>query len=234
MPFTLGIITARGGSKGIKDKNIVPLNGRPLIHYSIDAAKGCDCIDDLVLSTDSQKIADIAERAGLSCEGLRPDYLSTDAAKSADVLKYEIELYQNKTNQKIDTVILLQPTAPLRCAEDIDKAYDLYVSGGQKSLISCYNADFVHPQIMYEKEGETLSPFLKEGHTIVRRQEMKPVYVRNGAIYIFDCDYFLDSGRTVCEKPALYEMPKNRSINIDAPDDLELAAFFMQKDGVRL
>ena len=227
MAFVLGIITARGGSKGIKNKNITPLNDKPLIHYTIEAAQQSGVLDDLVLSTDSQDIINSCSLAGLQCDALRPAHLSTDEAKSSDVLLYEIEQYENDKGKKIDTIILLQPTAPLRTSQDIDQAYNLYTSGDQESLISCYNADFIHPRIMYEEKNGLLTPFMKEGHDIVRRQEMSHVYVRNGAIYIVDRDYFMRTKRTVSESPSLYEMPIKRSINIDTHDDLELAAFYL-------
>ena len=138
-----------------------------------------------------------------------------------------IERYESVRNKKVDTVILLQPTAPLRTSQDIDQAYDLYTTAGQESLISCYNADFVHPRIMYEEKNGLLTPFMKEGNDIVRRQEMSHVYVRNGAIYIVDRDYFMRTRRTVSESPSLYEMPVKRSINIDRYEDLELASFYL-------
>nr|MBI1231053.1 acylneuraminate cytidylyltransferase family protein [Cytophagales bacterium] len=229
MTFTLGIITARGGSKGIKGKNIVPLCGKPIIHYTIESALCADCLDDIILSTDDQAIIHCALDAGLKCHGLRPDHLATDEAKSNDVIAYEVDQYEERTGQSVDRILLLQPTTPLRTSLDIENACSIFGEEKQSSLISCYNADFVHPRIMYEDTGEHLEPFLDVGHKIVRRQDMRPVYIRNGAIYLTDRRYFEETKRLVCDTPLLYEMPRSRSVNIDTQEDLELAAFYLQR-----
>ncbi len=233
MSFVLGIITARGGSKGIEDKNITLLADKPLIQYTIEAAQNSSALGDLILSTDSQKISDCAATFELKCNELRPAHLATDEAKSCDVIRYEIDNYEARTGQRVDTIILLQPTAPLRTSRDIDDAYAIYEdrNSNQSSLISCYNAESVHPRIMYRKERDHLTPLLEEGRDIIRRQKMFKAYVRNGALYIVDRDYFMETGKTICESPALYEMSKERSINIDSPEDLELASFYLQRAG---
>ena len=125
MSFTLGIITARGGSKGIKDKNITPINNKPLIHYTIEAAQNARVLNDLILSTDSQRIMDCAQLAGLKETSLRSDHLATDHAKSNEVLYYEVNKYQEENDRVVDAIILLQPTSPLRTSIDIDNAYKL-------------------------------------------------------------------------------------------------------------
>ncbi|MGH1376948.1 MAG: cytidylyltransferase domain-containing protein [Alphaproteobacteria bacterium] len=230
MSFTLGIITARGGSKGIKNKNIMPINKKPLIHYTIEAAQRSQTLDDLILSTDSQKIIDCAQLAGLNETRLRPGHLATDQTKSNDVLYYEVNRYQEENNKIVDNIILLQPTSPLRETTDIDDAYKAYQDNNSKTLISCYNAESVHPQIMYKKNSDDLlTPFLESGKEIIRRQDTETLYIRNGAIYIMDVQYFLETKKTVCNSPALYEMPKSRSLNIDSPEDLALASFYLNE-----
>jgi CMP-N,N'-diacetyllegionaminic acid synthase len=228
MSFVLGLIPARGGSKGIKNKNIAQICGKPLIAYTIEAARGSSVLDDLVLSTDSPDIAAVAAQHGLSSGALRPAHLATDEAKSADFIRHEIEQYERREGRKINTLVLLQPTTPLRTAEDINNAYKIYRESGQKTLISCYDGESVHPVVMYKKEGTHLVPFTGDGK-IIRRQEFPPVYVRNGAFYIMDRDYFMETGRTVSDTPAFYEMPRRLSVNIDEPADIELAEFFLQK-----
>lgn len=233
MSFTLGIITARGGSKGIKDKNITPINNKPLIHYTIEAAKNSEVLNDLILSTDSQRIMDCAQLAGLNKTSLRPDHLATDHAKSNEVLYYEVNKYQEENDRVVDVIILLQPTSPLRTSTDIDNAYKLYQASSSKTLISCYNAESVHPQIMYKKNtNNQLTPFLEGGRNIIRRQDTEPLYIRNGAIYIIDAQYLLETKQTVCDSPTLYEMPKQTSLNIDVPEDLNLASFYLNGGGV--
>lgn len=231
MSFVLGIIPARGGSKGIKNKNIIDLLGKPLIHYTINSANASNCLNDIVLSTDSEEIAECARIAGLMNWSRRPEDLASDTAKSSDVMRYEILCYEKKAGKKVDTVILLQPTAPLRNAADIDTAYKTYKQSAQSSLISGYDAQSVHPQIMYTYNGNCLMPLLQAGNEIVRRQDMANIYVRNGAVYITNRDYLMRTGRVVCNSPALYEMPRHRSINIDTLEDLDLASFYLEKMG---
>lgn len=228
MAFILGLIPARGGSKGIKNKNIVKLAGKPLIAYTIEAARESGLFNALILSTDSPDIAKAALESGLPCGALRPAHLSTDEAKTSDVLRHELEQYEAEHNHKVDTLILLQPTTPLRTIADIQNAYKAYLASGQKSLISCYDAQAVHPSIMYKKQGDKLMPYMGDG-ALMRRQEMPDVYVRNGALYIVDRDYFLETGRAVSETPALYEMPRERSVNIDVEDDIALAEFYLER-----
>ena len=128
----LALIPARGGSKGIKDKNIIELCGKPLIAYSIDAAKNSKYIDDILVSTDSEKIAEVAKKYGARVPFLRPYELATDTSTTLDVVLHAID-YVNKEEKKYDTLILLQPTAPLRKTEDIDSAIEKFFLFEEKS-----------------------------------------------------------------------------------------------------
>ena len=225
MAKILGIIPARGGSKSIPNKNIVDLNGNPLIYYTlIEAlkAKNSGFIDELIVSTDSTMIKEICERYGVNVPFLRPRNISGDRAKSIDLVLHAIEFYSEK---KIffDTILLLQPTSPFRTFKDLKASIKIYESKNADSLISCYSEDYVHPEVMYENEqgyGNPLSQSHNHGH---RKQDVKDVYVRNGAIYISDINYLQNNQKLISDKPALYVMPKERSVNIDSRFDLELA-----------
>lgn len=231
MSFTLAVITARGGSKGIPFKNIAMLRGRPLISYTIAAAIESKNIDAIILSTDSQQIADTASRYGIEACALRPMQYATDTANNTDAVIYEVDNYEKKEGVRVDVVVLLQPTAPLRTAEDIDNALELFFKSRNNSLISVYQARAAHPNIMYyQHNNETLLSVLGEGTTIVRRQEFQPVYVRNGAIYIAKRQFLAEKRSFVEEPPMPYIMPEERSINIDEPLDLEMAEWFMERN----
>ena len=227
MAFVLGVIPARGGSKGIPNKNIAPLGGEPLIAHTIIAAQGSRGLSDVILSTDSKIISECAARYGLNTPSLRPAVLATDTAKNIDAVIYEVKKYELQNDKKVDVIVLLQPTAPLRTSSDIDRALDLFFETGTSSLISVYEANFVHPNIMYFKQKGKLKPVCGEGSQIIRRQEFQSVFVRNGALYIVSREQLIKRMSFVGKSPTPYIMPREKSINIDEPYDLEIAEWMM-------
>lgn len=230
MAFILGVITARGGSKGVPKKNIAVVGGKPLIAHTILAAKKSKRLSDCILSTDSRQIADCAAEYGMHTNDLRPPELATDTAKNEDAVIYEVKKYEETNDVTVDVIVLLQPTTPLRKTEDIDNAIDAYFNSESNSLISVYDAESVHPNIMYYMDGHKLHPVLEEGETLKRRQEFRPVYIRNGAIYIATKAQVLNERKFVDKNPAAYVMPFQRSINIDEPFDLEMAEWLMSRN----
>lgn len=230
MAYILGVITARGGSKGIPKKNISVIGGKPLIAHTILAAKSSQQLSDCILSTDSREIADCAAEFNMYTEELRPSEFATDTAKNEEAVIYEVDKYEKANNLSVDVIVLLQPTTPLRKAEDIDSALDIFMSSGSDSLISVYDATFVHPNIMYYMKDGYLRPVLEEGKRLKRRQEFRSVFVRNGAIYIATRAQVMDRKSFVGDNPAAYVMPYTRSINIDEPFDLEMAEWLMSKN----
>lgn len=231
MAFVLGIIPARGGSKGIPGKNTSPLAGRPLIAHSIKSAIDSAVLSDVVVSTDSEEIAKCATAHGLPTNKLRPAHLATDHAKTIDTLIYEIERYEAEHALVVDVLVLLQPTTPLRTGQDIDAAFHIFVDSGSDSLISVYEASSVHPSIMYTSTEGKLAPLLQSQTQGVRRQEFATVYVRNGAIYMMTRELLLKQRKLIGEQPAAYVMSRERSINIDEPYDLELADWAISRNG---
>jgi len=227
--FILGVIPARGGSKGIKNKNIVDLNGKPLIAYTIEAVNGCRLLSGTIVSTDSEKIAEHAKRYGADVPFIRPEELSRDDSSTIDVIRHSVNWYEECRKQHVDLVIILQPTAPLRTSCDIDSSIGLFLDNPETdSLISCYDASSVHPRIMYCKKENRLEPFLSQNN-IIRRQDFEKVYLRNGAIYISTRKLVMEEGRIIGDSPLGYIMPKERSLNIDEPHDLELAEFYINR-----
>ena len=143
--FVLGVIPARGGSKGIKNKNIKELNGRPLINYTIEAAKNSANLDDFIVTTDSEKIATICRNAGANVPFKRPDDLATDTALAMDTIKHAVLKYEELKSINVDIVVMLQPTSPLRKSEHIDDAISKFKESGFDSSISVVNIDASHP-----------------------------------------------------------------------------------------
>ncbi len=219
MSEILAIIPARGGSKGIKDKNILDVLGKPLIQYTIDAAKVIPGLR-IVCSTDSHRIKGVVTSLGIECHELRPSHLSTDEARTSDVVQYEVSEYEKRTGLKVGNILLLQPTSPLRTSQDIRDALAYFEKSQRNSLISCYEYKGAHPSIMYFQNDGDITPVLPGSHRH-RRQEFGKCFVRNGAVYIVRRDFFMETMSLFEEGPALYEMPFDRSLNIDEPSDIE-------------
>ena len=221
----LGIIPARGGSKGIPRKNILPINGRPLIAYSIE--KGLEALSkgvlsELIVSTDDKEIADVSKSLGANVPFLRPTAISGDKDKSVSFVLHAIEFFE-KSDIHFDAIMLLQPTSPLRSLEDIEQSVRLIENGEEESLISVYQEDYINDLVMYkmgdESKGKPLNPLHNKG---VRRQEHGAVFVRNGSIYITSVKYLKQSEQIISDFPILYEMEKTKSVNIDTLEDVEL------------
>lgn len=232
MKKRLAIIPARGGSKGIPGKNIYEIAGYPLIYYTIRAAKQAldrGVIDRLIVSTDSEEIAEISRRYGAEVPFMRPAELSADGSKSADLMIHAVEFYKEK-GEPYDDIVLLQPTSPLRNGEDIVRSIALYDRVRSESLISCYKEESVSEYNSYHVKdnlGISMNPDHNKGK---RRQELPDLFVRNGAIFITDVQYLLKSGLVISDKPLVYVMPQERSVNIDTEYDMKLAEWLLERN----
>lgn len=221
----LGLIPARGGSKGVPGKNLRLLGGKPLIAHSIDAARRSRHLDRVVLSTDSPAIMSLA--ASIDVPFRRPPSLASDTATTASVIAHLIEWLQTERRSLPEIIVLLQPTAPLRSALDIDRCLDLILDAGGESIVSvCEAPRHHHPAWQFEIDASgTLAAC--DGRPlpeiIPRRQLLTPTYVRNGAIYAFRTSLFLRTGSFYSERTLAYVMPPERSINIDTLGDWEAA-----------
>lgn len=222
----LAIVPARGGSKGIPNKNIIDLAGKPLISYTLTAAKNSRYIDDIHVSTDSSRIAEVAEGFGVSVPYFRPPELATDKARTIDVILYCIELLKSK-GSVYDIVVLLQPTQPLRSSFDIDEALETFMEHGCKSLVSVSEATDSPVLIRTVGKDGSLERILDAGST-VRRQDMAKYYRVNGAVYI-NLASELNSEISLNDNKIPYIMDKDRSIDIDEELDLYIAAALLKK-----
>ncbi|KGG79683.1 acylneuraminate cytidylyltransferase [Caloranaerobacter azorensis H53214] len=216
----LAVIPARSGSKGIPNKNIVNINGKPLIQYTIDEALKSKYLDKIIVSTDSEKIANIARKCGANVPFLRPAELASDTAKTIDVLIHVIDELK-KIGDKYDYVVLLQPTQPLRQAFHIDEAIEKIVNNNESSLVSVSKVK-EHPILIRTiKEDGTLENLLKVNST-VRRQDFPDYYKVNGAIYINKINETFNNNLSLNDNKIPYIMEEEYDIDIDVPLDLEI------------
>ncbi|OAT80388.1 cytidylyltransferase domain-containing protein [Desulfotomaculum copahuensis] len=223
----LGLIPARAGSKGIPGKNIRPLAGKPLIVYSIEAARESGAIDYLLVSTDGEDIAHIARQVGAEVPFMRPAKLASDNARGMDVL-YHAMSWLEERGKKYDCVITLQPTSPLRTAEDITKAMDLLIEHNADAIVSVCKVDH-HPWWCNTlPEDGCMKDFLKPGIPS-NRQELPCFYRINGAIYLARWDYIRNRDNWYGPGTYAYVMPRDRSVDIDDEVDLRLATLLLKQ-----
>lgn len=223
----LAIIPARGGSKGIKGKNIKLLNGKPLLVYSIEAALQCSYIDYVLVSTDSEEIADCGKKYGAQVPFLRPEELATDEAKTIDALLHGIQKLKEIGNE-FDYLVLLQPTQPFRTGQQLSEAIETIVDTGVSSLVSVCPVE-EHPILMRTLDNDgKLKSILEIGST-VRRQDFSSVYKVNGSIYINRIDETFDKNTSLNDNQYPYFMSREDSIDIDTMEDFLAAEQLMKK-----
>lgn len=223
----LGVIPARGGSKGIPEKNIYPLNGKPLIAYTIEAASQSKLLTDFIVSTDSDKIQEVSEQFGAKVPFRRPEELSHDSALAIPTIQHAVKTYEEMQGITYDYIIMLQPTAPLRTAHDIDESLRKLMNSDADSIISIVDVDNYHPIKMKKIEDEMLIDFLKSDLENPPRQDLPPVYIVNGAIYATKRDVFMNQNTFKGSKCLPYIMPDERSANIDKITDFLTAEYFL-------
>ncbi len=224
----LAVITARGGSKGIPQKNTRELLGKPLIAYAIQAALQSKTLNKVIVSTDDKITANISKQYGAEVPFLRPQHLATDTATNLSVLQHAVRYLEEEENHLADIVVCLQPTSPLRSAEDIDQAVTLCVRKSADSVVSLCKVEH-HPYWMKKVvEGRVYSLMEEDDKSYPRRQDLPPVYQLNGAIYVTRKKILLEEERVLGEHTLAYIMPQERSIDIDTPIDLKLAELIMK------
>jgi len=224
----LAIIPARGGSKGLPNKNILRLAGKPLIQWTIDAAIKSKYIDRIILSTDNEIIANTCRTYGIENPFMRPVELAQDDSLAIDNYIYTIDRLNDKPNCNIKDFIVLQPTSPLRLTEDIDKAIELFYNKNADSVISYTEEN--HP-IEWHKYLTNDGKFEKIFEEVSsNRQDNKVSFYPNGSIFIFKYDLIKQKKYYSADSFA-FIMPRKRSIDIDTIDDFEYAEYLMLKNG---
>ncbi len=225
---TLFIIPARGGSKGIPRKNIKLLCGKPLIHYSIDVARQLapDC--NIIVSTDDDGIAETARTTGLKVDYKRPARLATDTAGSREVIIDAMD-WADSHGIVYDNVVLLQPTSPMRTADDVrtglslyDNTLDMVVSVVESSSNPYYNC--------YETDADGMLHISKGNGNLTRRQDAPHVWEFNGAVYVINPSSIRNMPIGQFPRRKCFEMPRSRSIDLDTPLDWALAEMIMKNN----
>jgi len=214
----LGIIPARGGSKGIPKKNICLLAGKPLIIYTIEAAKKASTLSKIIVSTDAEDIAEVALNCGVEVV-YRPAHLAEDGSMMMPVLEHVLETIKNKFEPS--KVVTLQPTSPLRMGRHIDEAVRLLTKGWD-SVISVSDVEQT-PYKMYRLEGEKLHPFVEGSVQGGPRQQLPPVYRDCGAVYVTWYDVLLKKKSIWGDNYRSYYIDPEHAIDIDTGFDLKLA-----------
>ncbi len=226
----LGLIPARGGSKAIPHKNIVPLAGKPLLAYTCEAALASCCLTRVVLNTDDPRIAEVGRACGVEVPFLRPAELAQDDTPILPVIRHTLAWLEEHDGFSVDVVVLLQPTSPLRRAEHIDAAVGLLLEKDADTVVSVVEVphQFNPVSLMRLDEDGWLRPY-QEGAMILRRQDKPRLYARNGPAVLVVRRGTLEGGELYGERTLPYEMDAASSLDIDAPDDLVLAEFWLQR-----
>lgn len=224
----LGLICARGGSKGIPGKNLTHLAGKPLIVHTIEAARQATRLDRVVVSTDSEDIATSARMHGAEVPFLRPAELAADDTPGIAPVLHGLRWLAEHQSYHAQFVMLLQPTSPLRTAEDINAAVELLDNAQADAVVSVTRAaqhPYWHKRV---RDDGTLAPFLDVGVTPTQRQNLPPAYALNGAIYLCRSKTLLARESFYADRTLAYVMPEERSLDIDTPWDLYLAELVLR------
>jgi len=224
----VAIIPARGGSKGLPQKNIRNFLGQPLISYTINAAKKSRNINRIIVSTDDSKIASISKQYGAEVPFLRPKDLATDESKAIDTYLFTIEELNENLENKINEFIVLLPTTPLRTTDDIDKAIKLFNEVKADTVISVYESN--HPPAWFKKvlKNGKMIDYYSGLDSCQNRQQYEKAYLPNGAIYIFNFQSLKKNYSYFNNNTYPYIMDKDKSIDIDTLLDFTFAEFIMK------
>ena len=220
----LGLIPARGGSKGIPKKNIRPLCGKPLLQYTVEAALGAQKLARVILSSEDPEIIKIAKASGMEVPFVRPVELAQDETSTLPVVQHALGFFESR-GEKFDAVCLLQPTNPLRRSADIDACIELFEKSKADSVVSMLAVPHEYnPHWVYFKNQDGLMVLSAGEKTPVsRRQDLPPAFHRDGSVYVTRCDVIMKQNSLYGEKILGCLMDPSRSINIDTPEDWERA-----------
>lgn len=230
MTKILAITLARGGSKKIKNKNIVLIKKKPLIYYTIKEAKKSKLINDYIVSTDSLKIANVSKKCGAEVPFLRPKFLSTDKSKSIDALIHAVNFMEKSRGFKYDIIIELMATNPLKTYKDIDKIISSMIRMKYDSMIAVNRLFDQHPARIKKIVKNKLVDFNFREPLESRRQDLKPkAYIRSGAIYGMRRNFLIKKLRYKSGISVPYVLDSKKSLNIDEPQDLMLAKILLDE-----
>jgi CMP-N,N'-diacetyllegionaminic acid synthase len=233
MTRIVGLVTARGGSKGIPRKNVLPLAGKPLIAWTLEAALESRKLDRVIVSTDDAEIADVARAWGATVPFMRPAELARDDSSHIDVVQHALDWLAAHEHSEPEYLLTLQPTSPLRTSEDIDAAIAIAVERDAQAVVSVVNAGthpFLAKRIM---DDGTLEDLVPTSGGYLRRQVLPPAYGLNGAIYLNRSASLRNDGTFLPRGTVAYVMPAERSLDVDTPWDFYLADLILGERGRR-
>ncbi|MDC1036186.1 acylneuraminate cytidylyltransferase family protein [Alphaproteobacteria bacterium] len=212
----LAIIPARGGSKGLPKKNILPISGKPLIIWTIDRAKNSKYLDRTLVSTDCKEIAKVALDAGAEVPFLRPDEFSTDTSPTMEAIEHTVSWLESEQSMVYDYILLLEPTSPLREEYDIDNMIEILIekSSNFDSIVSIGEVD-EHPSIVKRIQGEQLAPFCRNLPNTTRRQDNEPAYFPYGVGYLAKTETLLQERTFNAKRCTFYKIKKYQNYEID-------------------
>jgi CMP-N,N'-diacetyllegionaminic acid synthase len=228
----IALIPSRSGSKGLPNKNILDFLGKPLMAWSIEAAKRSRYVDRTILSTDSKEIANQGLIYGAEVPFLRPEEISRDSSTSMEVVKHAIDYVYSQTSEKYEILVLLEPTSPLRTSVDLDQALEkLVMHTDAKSLVSLGQVDSQHSRIQVGISGEGFVkvPPSEKMYKHKRRQDLPKNFFLDGSLYISYIDDLLETETFVQDKTLAVIMPKWKTIEIDDEYDYEMAIFLAKR-----
>jgi len=227
----IAIIPARGGSKGLKKKNITRLFGKPLIAWTIETLLKAKNIKEIIISTDDEEIASVCKEYDVNIPFMRPSRLSQDTSLAIDVYKYTINRLNKDFGYNINDFLISLPTTPMKNSSDIDNAINTFHTNKADSVISC--AAISHPinWIINVDENKKITRFIKNipVKKMMNRQESVSQYIPNGAIYILKLENIIKYNSYYTENSLAYIMPKIRSVDIDTIHDLTYAEYLLKK-----
>ncbi len=229
---TVAIIPARAGSKGLPGKNLKMLNGKPLIVYTIESALNSKVLDKVIVTTDSQEIIDVAKKYGAEIPFIRPSYLAQDTTHTPPVIDHAVKYLESERNYKINTVVTLQPTSPLRNEVHIRESVNKFLNSGLDSLISVKES--FPPWWMLKLNNHKAVPIIKlesgEDPYLLERQQLPKVYQANGAIYITKRERLYKECKLVFQDSlGIYVMNEESSLDVDTPLDFKIIEFIMKE-----
>ena len=225
----LGLIPARSGSKGIPDKNIKQICGRPLIAWACEAALNARTLDKIVCSSDSAKIIEITEANGVKAPFIRPSYLAQDNTLIVDVICHALEWLKDG-GENYDYICLIQATSPLVQPEDIDRAVQIALTHNADTVICGYNSGQRHPTAMFTmgNAGE-VEWLLDSNKRMARRQDLPNIFMRSGLVYVFRSDMLLKTKQLYGSKVYAVEVPEERAISIDTELDFTIVEVLLHR-----
>ena len=226
-PKIIAIIPARGSSKGLPRKNVRLLNNKPLIYYTIREALGSKSLDRIIVSTEDKEITELAKAYGAEVIA-RPVDLAQDDTPSLPVFQHAIQHLEEVEHYHPEVIVILQPTSPLRIAEDIDGVIEKFLQTDCDSVVSVCEVE-CPPQWMYTLKGDRLQPVIKEEKKTFRRQDVPEVYRLNGTVYVTHRDVIMKQNTVMGNDTRAYIMPLERSIDIDTETDFKLAEVLMRQ-----